>query len=282
MSSSSASTSITDNAVQSLLDKLNNDVPKLMALLQQNQQNPSSQQDEKIQTLMSAMNQTITQVEELVNDNVSYGEKVYTQMEAPVDVAILEDVLVAGQQRFETVRHLAKESREAYLRQRKIMWLWVFLAVVLAAGAVYMYIWISGLGTGAERTLANPPDRREMFDTRAYSPSGRGFSPGEVPDVPDAAHVEEGGDNDDDIVPMTTESASEAAEASEASERASEQASERMAERVSSARASSARASSARASSARGDGSNGGGDDDDDDDDFFNANSDKSSSEEER
>ena len=106
----------------------------------------------QIETLLSTIETDIATVQSLVDENVSYGQNVYESIQQPTRIINIEELLLAGQQRFETVQHLAKESREAYLRQRKIMWLWVFLAIVLAGGAIYMYIWVSGLGGRTERT----------------------------------------------------------------------------------------------------------------------------------
>ena len=182
MSSSSSSPSIVNQAVQSKLDQLNNSLPRLTQLLNRLQQSPDGPNNEttrtEINTLQSTIETDIATVQSLVDENVSYGQGVYENIQQPVSIANIDEVLLAGQQRFETVQHLAKESREAYLRQRKIMWLWVFLAIVLAGGAIYMYIWVSGLGGRTERTLASLPTKpAEIADTQAHSFSGTPHEP---------------------------------------------------------------------------------------------------------
>ncbi len=182
MSPSSSSPSIVNQAVQRTLDQLNNYLPRLTQLLNRLQQSPDGPNNEntrtEINTLQSTIETDIATVQSLVDENVSYGQGVYENIQQPVGIANIEEVLLAGQQRFDTVQHLAKESREAYLRQRKIMWLWVFLAIVLAGGAIYMYIWVSGLGGRTERTLANIPTKpAEIADTQAHSFSGKPHEP---------------------------------------------------------------------------------------------------------
>lgn len=103
--------------------------------------------------------------------------------------------LAAARQRFETTAHLAKQSRSAYLRQRKIMWLWVMFAVVLGGCLVYMYIWITGLGAAAEtgasdHSIASLPDKRELFDSDIMKPSAL-F---DADDANDAAEDADGGE----------------------------------------------------------------------------------------
>lgn len=176
--SSNANPSITDQAVQAKLTNLNNQLPRLEQLLQRQQQNPNDPSLQKnTEQLVSKINTDIAMLETLNDDNVAYGQRVYNQIQEPVNVVNIEDLVLAGQQRFETIQHLAQESREAYLRKRKIMWLWVFLAVVLAGGMVYMYFWISGMGGRSEKTLANMPAQLpEVADTQAHSFSGKPYN----------------------------------------------------------------------------------------------------------
>ena len=182
MSPSSSSPSIVNQAVQSKLNTLNDYLPRLTQLLNRLQRNPDGPDNQnirtQIETLLSTIETDIATVQSLVDENVSYGQNVYESIQQPTRIINIEELLLAGQQRFETVQHLAKESREAYLRQRKIMWLWVFLAIVLAGGAIYMYIWVSGLGGRTERTLANVPNKPvEIADTQAHSFSGKPYEP---------------------------------------------------------------------------------------------------------
>lgn len=162
--------SVTDNAVSTTLNQLYNELPTLQQLLQNQQSNPhDASVPIAIQKLMTKMDQQVASVQSLVDESIRHGEKTYDAVTTPLTKASADSELLAGQQAFETVSHLAEESKQAYLRQRKIMWLWVFLVIVLAGGTVYMYFWIVGLGHGTERTLANPPDRRELFDNKAVS-----------------------------------------------------------------------------------------------------------------
>ena len=82
-----------------------------------------------------------------------------------------EDIVIA-QQKLNTTRHLAKQSHELYLRQRRLMWIWVSLCVVLAVGAAVFCFWLHTLRTPRESDLIqNTPPVKEIFDSQYAQPS---------------------------------------------------------------------------------------------------------------
>ena len=189
---STTPTSITDLSVQAVLTRLNNELPVIMAMMNDVKSSP----DEigvanQLEKKLAQTNQDISSIEALIQDNVTYGNRVYSDITIDNSSSNIDEELVAANQRFQTVTHLANQTRAAYLRQRKIMWLWVSFALLLAGGFVYMYLWVCGLGkvgVGGEKTNAktehsimNLPDKRELFDTSAYSFSG---NPIDAPQAP--------------------------------------------------------------------------------------------------
>lgn len=190
--------SITDLTVQAVLTRLNNELPVIMSMMNEAKQSPEDTRlAYRLETKLAQTNQDISNIEALIQDNVAYGHKVYDDITLEHSAASdLDEQLMAANQRFQTTTHLAKQTRAAYLRQRKIMWLWVAFALLLAGGFVYMYIWVCGLGkssnsgsgnaiTVADHNIINLPNKRELFDSQAYSFSGNAMKK-PVPDSRDS------------------------------------------------------------------------------------------------
>ena len=84
----------------------------------------------------------------------------------------MAEYIVIAQQKLNTTRHLAKQSHELYLRQRRLMWIWVSLCVVLAVGAAVFCFWLHTLRTPRESDLIqNTPPVKEIFDSQYAQPS---------------------------------------------------------------------------------------------------------------
>lgn len=165
--------SVTDHAVRSVLTKLHNELPSLTSLIRDHQRQPQNQSiDNAIRNKLTDMNRRIHTVENLVDDNVRFGQATMNSLARPVELINIEQELMDGQSRFETTTELAKHTQEIYYKQQKVMWLWIFFAILLGAGAVYFYIWVHGRHENVF-SLANPPPAKEWADTQMFSPSGK-------------------------------------------------------------------------------------------------------------
>ena len=161
----SGSSALTDNSAQQLITKVNVNI-----------QNIRQAADGVSRDTIASLEQDLNRLENYVKNLQTHATNVYDNIDAVKDAPDIGLELAEARQRFETSTHLAKQSREAYLRERKFMWLWVVLALVLGGCFVYMYIWTAGLGaasgtTPADHSIISVPDKRELLDSNVMEPS---------------------------------------------------------------------------------------------------------------
>jgi hypothetical protein len=149
-----------------------NDAQKLMAAVVGKFSSAAEQvrMGQASQEMMVSIEQDISRLENYGKMLNAHATHVYEDIGEVQDAPDIGLELAQARQRFETSAHLAKQSRGAYLRERKIMWLWVLFAVVLGGCFVYMYIWIVGIGA-ADHSILSVPDKSEVLDSEIMKPS---------------------------------------------------------------------------------------------------------------
>ena len=72
-------------------------------------------------------------------------------------------------QRFDSIKHLSKQSHELYLRQNNVMWIYIALFILLCLGFCFMYYWMHTTSPAYEHSLSNlPHNKKSIIDNNAF------------------------------------------------------------------------------------------------------------------